>query len=91
MGEENDDDQRVHDGKPLDVGVRHRVQDVVPAGGPFHFRGLPNNGVGVDHVEVLGVGTDGLRSGAQVAVHLVLAVVFDAKNGKNPKLINLEM
>ena len=33
--QEQDDHERVHDGEPLDVGVRHRVEDVIPSGRPF--------------------------------------------------------
>ena len=34
-GQKQDDNERVHDGEPLDVGVRHRVEDVIPSGRPF--------------------------------------------------------
>ena len=34
-GQEQDDNKRVHDGEPLDVGVRHRVENVIPSGRPF--------------------------------------------------------
>ena len=30
-------DEAVEDGEPLDVGVGHAVQDVVPSTGPFNF------------------------------------------------------
>ena len=36
-GQEQDYDQAVEDGEPLDVGVGHGVEDVVPSAGPFNF------------------------------------------------------
>ena len=36
-GQEEDDHEAVEDGEPLDVGVGHAVQDVVPSTGPFNF------------------------------------------------------
>ena len=33
--EEDHDDERVHDAEPLDVGVRHGLQDVIPTGCPL--------------------------------------------------------
>jgi len=34
-GKEEDDDERVHDGKPLNVRMRHRIENIVPSGRPF--------------------------------------------------------
>ena len=36
--QEEDNDERVHDGEPLDVRVGDRVEDVVPARRPLHIR-----------------------------------------------------
>ena len=35
-GEEKDDNEAVEDAEPLDVGVGHAVQDVVPSARPFN-------------------------------------------------------
>ena len=37
-GKEENDDQRVEDREPLDVGVRHALQDVVPSVGQKKLR-----------------------------------------------------
>ena len=36
-GQEENDDERVEDGEPLDVGVGHGLEDVVPAAAPLHL------------------------------------------------------
>lgn len=37
-GQEQDDNERVEDGKPLDVGAGHGFQQVVPSRGPLGER-----------------------------------------------------
>ena len=51
-GQKEDDDERVHDGKPLNVCVRHRVENVVPPRGPLDLIVLvPLDGVGIRDFE----------------------------------------
>lgn len=57
--EEEHDHQRVEDAEPLDIGVRHRVKDVIPTGRPADvvvFR----EGDGVSVGDVQGLGQSGM-------------------------------
>ena len=51
--EEEHDHKRVQDGKPLDVCVRHTLQNVIPSAAPFHIvLHVEGDGVAVDDVSV---------------------------------------
>ena len=45
--QEEHDDEAVEDGEPLDVGVGHAVQDIVPSARPLHIIILPKIGFNV--------------------------------------------
>ena len=92
-GQKEDDDEGIHDGKPLDVGVRHGVEDVIPPRRPLDgavFLPLHAEGV-VDLDFVFGIATrDAHRLGALLSafaaldaiVTLGLDVDFDDASGR---------
>lgn len=83
--EKQDDDQRVENGEPLDVGLRHRLEDVVPARGPAHLSALEAHVVGVGDlkliVELLVIQRQRQRAQLGLAGFLALPVVLHRLRG----------